>query len=75
MGRPRYEANLALKIFYGILSFTVCVIYRIALDQASKRGWFTYTDLAAIWEATDIQSSMMLATRQTAKVILGLLCI
>lgn len=45
------------------------------MDQASKRGWFTYTDLAAIWEATDIQSSMMLATKQTAKVSLSLLCV
>lgn len=43
-------------------------VHRIALDQASRRGWFTYTDLTAIWEATDLQSSMMLATKQTAKV-------
>ena len=49
-------------------SFNVYNFCRIALEQASRRGWFTYTDLTAIWDATDLQYSMMLATKQTAKV-------
>ena len=41
---------------------------RVALRQASKRGWLTYTDLAAVWEATDFENSMLAASQQTAKV-------
>ena len=41
---------------------------RIALRQASKRGWLTYTDLMAVWDATDIENSMLAASQQTAKV-------
>lgn len=35
------------------------------MEQACKRGWMTYTDLAAVWENTDLQVSML---KHTAKV-------
>ena len=41
---------------------------RVALRQASKRGWLTYTDLMAVWDATEIENSMLAASQQTAKV-------
>ena len=40
---------------------------RVALEQAHRRGWVTYTDLTTIWEHSDVQLSML---KQTAKVIL-----
>ena len=43
---------------------------RVALNQASQRGWFSYTDLCAVWEATDVQNNMLAASKQTAKVLL-----
>lgn len=57
------DANYS--IVYLIVVLSSC---RIALDQGSRRGWFTYSDLAAMWEASDLQYSMMLVTKQTAKV-------
>ena len=45
-----------------------CVTHRVALAEASRRGWFTYTDLTAIWDASDIQTLMLATSKQTAKV-------
>ena len=42
---------------------------RIALSQAMVRGWLTYTDMAAIWEASDVQETMMEASVQAGKVL------
>lgn len=39
---------------------------RVAMEQACRRGWMTYTDLAAVWENTDLQVSML---KHTAKVV------
>lgn len=49
-------------------SFVTGMEGRVALRQASKRGWLTYTDLAAVWEATDFENSMLAASQQTVKV-------
>lgn len=29
------------------------------MEQACRRGWMTYTDLAAVWEDSDLQVSML----------------
>lgn len=42
--------------------------HRVALEQAQRRGWLSYTDLSAIWEHMDIQHSML---KHTAKVCPG----
>lgn len=36
--------------------------------EASRRGWWSYTDLAALWEGSDTPQVMMDAGKQTAKV-------
>ena len=43
-------------------------LHRIAFQQAVLRGWWTYADMLAAWEASDLQQTMLSASKQTAKV-------
>ncbi|XP_064389453.1 uncharacterized protein LOC135337445 isoform X2 [Halichondria panicea] len=41
---------------------------RVALNEACQRGWFSYTDLCAVWGASD---NMATTSKTTAKVACG----
>lgn len=41
---------------------------RIAVSQLKQRGWATYTDLTTIWQASDVEETMLSASKQAAKV-------
>lgn len=41
-------------------------VYRVAMEQAHRRGWLTYTDLSAVWDNSDVQLYML---KHIAKVI------
>eukprot|EP00731_Ephydatia_muelleri_P020209 Em0012g1034a len=48
--------------------FVANVQKRIAISQLKQRGWATYTDLTTIWQASDVEETMLSASKQTAKV-------
>ena len=48
--------------------FLLLLLLRVAVLEAEKRGWWSYTDLAALWDATESSQVMMDASKQTAKV-------
>ena len=50
------------------LPIVVYSLGRIAVTEAGRRGWWSYTDLAALWEGSDMPQMMMDAGKQTAKV-------
>ena len=56
-----------LFIIGVFISRGVCV-YRIAVSQLKQRGWATYTDLTTIWQASDVEETMLSASKQAAKV-------
>ncbi len=41
---------------------------RVALSEACKRGWLSYSDLYAVWHSTNTQTDMTTACKTTAKV-------
>lgn len=63
-----WKLYVSLEEYYA---FVTSIEGRIALDQATKRGWMTYTDIAAVWEATDLQHCFLGASKLTAKVTLS----
>ncbi len=55
---------------YSVLNLLLPLLFvppthRVALNEACQRGWFSYTDLCAVWGASD---NMATTSKTTAKV-------
>lgn len=44
--------------------------YRISCTEAQSRGWWSYSDLISLWDASDTTSTLATTAKQLTKVMI-----